>query len=157
MPASAAQQEVTEALDQLRLDIIAEMERRDLNATGAMVDSLEVDVMQDDTSTTGTLTAFDYWVNVGSGTPPGSDVKERDILTWMEAKDFEGANIGTAFFIARKINRDGSKAYRQGLPNAFETSIEAWAVSGLVTRLGERTANEYGDSFVEILRNNLKN
>lgn len=156
MPVSAAQQEVTDALDQLRLDIIAEMERRDLSATGAMIDSLEVDVTQDNTSTTGTLSALDYWVNVGSGTPPGSDVKERDILAWMEAKGFEDANVGTAFFITRKIRKEGSKAYRQGLPNAFDTAIDQWALSGLVTRLGERTANEYGDSFVELLRNNIR-
>lgn len=155
MPASASQQEVTGALEQLRLDVLAEMERRDLNATGAMSESIEVDVAQDAQGTTGTLSAFDYWVNIGSGTPPGSDVKERDIKAWMEAKGFEDANVATAFFIARKIRRDGSKAYRQGLPNAFETAIDAWEMSALVRNLGSETANEYGDSFVEILRTNL--
>lgn len=155
MPASIGVQEVSRALLDLEQRIKGEMARRDLNATNAMQESIEVDVSAVPEGTTGTLSALDYWVNVGSGTPPGSDVKERDIMQWMEAKGFEGDNAGIAFFIARKIRREGSKAYRQGLPNAFETSIAAWEASVLVRDLGELTANEYGDSFVSILRENI--
>lgn len=158
MPArDVAIQEVAKAMLALKLDIAGEMNRRDLSASGAMIASLDDEVTQDDTSTTGTLSALDYWVNVGSGTPPGSGVKEADIAQWMEDKGFEGANIATAFFITRKINREGSKAYRQGLPNAFDTAIDAWEASALMQNLGERTANQYGDSFIEILRNNIQN
>ncbi len=158
MPARPiAIQEVAKAMLTLKLDITGEMNRRDLSASGDMIASLDDQVTQDDTSTTGTLSALDYWVNVGSGTPPGSGVTERDIAQWMEDKGFEGANIATAFFITRKINREGSKAYRQGLPNAFDTAIDAWEASAQVQGLGELTANQYGDSFIEILRSNLQN
>lgn len=155
MPASVAVIEVIEALTALQVGIRGEMARRDLNATFAMSNSIEVDAEQDDSGVTGTLSALEYWVNVGSGTPPGSDVKERDIAEWMEAVGFEGDNAGLAFFIARKIRNEGSKAYRQGLPNAFETAIEAWENSALLRDLGQRTANEYGEAWVEVIRKQL--
>lgn len=150
-----AVQEVAKAMLALRIGVQGEMERRDLNASGRMSDSIEDDVTADATGVTGTLSALDYWVNVGSGTPPGTGVKERDIAQWMEDKGFEGANIATAFLISRKINREGSRDYRVGNPNAFETAIDAWEASVLVRDLGNTTANEYGDSFVELLRSNL--
>lgn len=149
--------EVARAMLALKLGVRDEMERRDLNASGRMSQSIEDQVVTDVDAVVGTLSAFDYWVNVGSGTPPGTGVKERDIAQWMEDKGFEGANIATAFFIARKINRQGSKDYRLGNPNAFETAIDAWERSALVRDLGAATANEYGDSFVELLRNTTKN
>ena len=150
-----AQAGVEDALEALRLDVLAEMERRGLNASYALVNSIENDVVQTDVSTTGTMTALDYWVNAGSGTPPGQGVREFDIAQWMEFKGFEGANIATAFFITRKINREGSKDYRLGNPNAFETAIDGWENSQVLVELASNTANEYGDSFYEVLRSNL--
>ncbi len=157
MQVSLAIAEVTAAMDALRVRVSDEIRRRDLIASGDMLRSLDVDVKQDSEGATGTLSALDYWVNVGSGTPPGSDVSERDIAKWMEDVGFEGDNAGIAWFIARKIRRDGSLDYRVGNPNAFETAIEQWENSSVVTQLGERTANEYGAAWVEVLRQNINN
>ena len=157
MQVSLAIAEVTAAMDALRERVAGEITRRDLVASGDMLRSLDVDVVSDPDGTTGTLSALDYWVNVGSGTPPGSDVTERDIAKWLDDKGFEGDNAGIAWFIARKIRRDGSKDYRVGNPNAFETAIEQWENSTVITQLGERTANEYGAAWVEVLRQNMNN
>ena len=157
MQVSLAIAEVTAAMDALRVRVSDEIRRRDLIASGDMLRSLDVDVKQDSEGATGTLSAIDYWVNVGSGTPPGGDVTEREISKWLDDKGFEGDNAGIAWFIARKIRRDGSKDYRVGNPNAFETAIEQWENSTVVTQLGERTANEYGAAWVEVLRQNMNN
>ena len=136
--------------------VSAELERRDLNASGAVNASMQTNTTQTPTSTTGTMLALDYWINVGSGTPPGSGVRESAILQWMEEKQFEGANIATAFFITRKINREGSLAYRQGLPNAFETAIDIWAKSTAFDTLDTVAENEYGKAYIDLLQKNLK-
>lgn len=154
MPArDFAIQEVGSAMEALRIGVLAEMDRRNLNATGAMAASVDPEVTQDAEATVGTLSALDYWVRVGSGTPPGGPVFVDDIQKWIDAK---GLDL-SAWAVARRIRRTGSKDFREGNPNAFETAIDQWEASALMQGLGERTANQYGDSFVEILRNNIQN
>lgn len=147
-----AKQEVDGALNTIRFNVLAEMNRRRLNATGRMSASVSNVVRQDQDGTSGFLTALDYWVNVGSGTPPGGPVLVADIQTWLNAK---GLDL-SAWGIARRIRRAGSKDFREGNPNAFETGIDAWEDSPSGQELGGRTANEYGDAYVDILVNNIK-
>lgn len=138
-------------MDALRSGVLDEIAREGHNATGALSASVTNTVTQDNTSTTGTMMALDYWVNVGSGTPPGGPVFVADIQEWIDAK---GLDL-SAWGVARKIRRAGSKDFREGNPNTFTTAIDAWEASVVVRDLGEKTANDYGDSFFEVLRSNL--
>ena len=93
MPArDVAIEEVGNAMEALRVAVLAEMDRRNLNATGAMAASVDPEVKQDATGTTGTLSALDYWVRVGSGTPPGGPVFVDDIQKSLLL------NVGDRFF-----------------------------------------------------------
>ena len=139
----------------LRQDIIAEMNRLDLNATGAMKASIEYDVTSDNDGTTGTLSALDYWVNVGSGTPPGTKVLVRDIQNWIDAKGIEDELESSAREIAKRIRLFGSLAYREGAPNAFETAITAWELNADTLNIGEATADAIGGEYVGIVTANL--
>ena len=47
-------------------------------------------------------------------------------------------------------------AYRQGLPNAFETAIDIWAKSTAFDTLDTVAENEYGKAYIDLLQKNLK-
>ena len=138
-------------MNRLRLDILAELDRRNLNATGAMRGSVDANTAQTTTATTSAITAFDYWVNVGSGTPPGGPVDVGAIARWLEVRQLNF----NAKMLARRISRIGSRDWREGNPNAFETAIEAWEQTPEFTGLGDRSANQYGQAWVDIVFNNL--
>lgn len=132
------------------------MARLDLNASGAMKASIEYNVTSDKDGTTGTLSALDYWVNVGSGTPPGSNVLVRDIQKWIEDKGIEDELDASAREITKRIRKFGSLAYREGAPNAFETAITAWELSADTLNIGEATADAIGGEYVGIVKANLE-
>ena len=135
----------------LRLDVLAELERRRINATGALSASVDVNTALLPTETVGTMTALGYWKTAGSGTPPGGPVRVSDIQTWLDAKGLDFS----AWAIARRIRRIGSKDFREGNPNAFLTAIETWETGPALEGLEELGANKYGDATVSLF-NNLK-
>lgn len=134
-------------MNDLQQGVWAELDRRNLNASGAMRTSVAVNTAQSATETVGTMTALDYWINVGSGTPPGTTVDIHSIAQWIEIRQlsFEPQ------YLKKRIEEDGSKDFQAGNPNAFDTAIEQWRNSARVLAIPDIVLEAYGKATLEII------
>lgn len=107
-----------EVFEQAKRDIIANHERAGQVASGKTRDSLSVEVTSDTTSATATMYGRKYFAALETGSapwkkrythPPRPFVET--IAKWMTDKGIEGVS---AYLVARKIMREGSKLYRDG-------------------------------------------
>lgn len=77
--------------------------------------------------------ALDYWVNVGSGTPKGTDVPFEALVRWAMNKGLTNSRkemASLAMNVRRKIRMEGSLDYRLGNPNIYLEAIEEFDKSG---------------------------
>lgn len=99
------------------------------DATGALGASISQELTEIARSgATGRITALDYWVNVGSGTPPGTFVSVEALVKWVKAKGIRSTDRGAILFATRvsyRIEEAGSRDFRRGGKNVFLTAIEA--------------------------------
>ena len=120
---------VQEILDDLKKDIQLNMVKRDKVASGETFRSIRSTVLSSEFFVRGSGSATDNWVNVGSGTPPGSGVTPKTILEWLNSRGLQGMRRA-ALPIARKINKLGSKDYRLKRENVFTEVIDRYSQEG---------------------------
>jgi hypothetical protein len=109
---------LTEVFEQAKRDIIANHERAGQVASGKTRDSLSVEVTSDTTSATATMYGRKYFAALETGSAPWKKQYEHPprpfvetIAKWMTDKGIEGVS---AYLVARKIMREGSRLYRDG-------------------------------------------
>lgn len=109
---------LTEVFEQAKRDIIANHERAGQVASGKTRDSLSVEVTSDITSATATMYGRKYFAALETGSAPWKKQYKHPpkpfvetIAKWMTDKGIEGVS---AYLVARKIMREGSKLYRDG-------------------------------------------
>lgn len=109
---------LTEVFEQAKHDIIANHERAGQVASGKTRDSLSVEVTSDTTSATATMYGRKYFAALETGSQPWKKQYKHPpkpfvetIAKWMTDKGIEGVS---AYLVARKIMREGSKLYRDG-------------------------------------------
>lgn len=107
-----------EVFEQAKRDIIANHERAGQVASGKTRDSLSVEVTSDTTSATATMYGRKYFAALETGSHPWKKQYKHPpkpfvetIAKWMTDKGIEGVS---AYLVARKIMREGSKLYRDG-------------------------------------------
>lgn len=107
-----------EVFEQAKRDIIANHERAGQVASGKTRDSLSVEVTSDITSATATMYGRKYFAALETGSAPWKKQYKHPpkpfvetIAKWMADKGIEGVS---AYLVARKIMREGSKLYRDG-------------------------------------------
>lgn len=107
-----------EVFEQAKRDIIANHERAGQVASGKTRDSLSVEVVSDTTSATATMYGRKYFAALETGSAPWKKQYKHPprpfvetIAKWMTDKGIEGVS---AYLVARKIMREGSKLYRDG-------------------------------------------
>lgn len=109
---------LTEVFEQAKRDIIANHERAGQVASGKTRDSLSVEVTSDTTSATATMYGRKYFAALETGSAPWKKQYKHPpkpfvetIAKWMVDKGIEGVS---AYLVARKIMREGSRLYRDG-------------------------------------------
>lgn len=109
---------LTEVFEQAKRDIIANHERAGQVASGKTRDSLSVEVTSDTTSATATMYGRKYFAALETGSQPWKKQYKHPprpfvetIAKWMTDKGIEDVS---AYLVARKIMREGSKLYRDG-------------------------------------------
>lgn len=107
-----------EVFEQAKRDIIANHERAGQVASGKTRDSLSVEVTSDTTSATATMYGRKYFAALETGSAPWKKQYKHPpkpfvetIAKWMLDKGIEGVS---AYLVARKIMREGSRLYRDG-------------------------------------------
>lgn len=107
-----------EVFEQAKRDIIANHERAGQVASGKTRDSLSVEVTSDTTSATATMYGRKYFAALETGSAPWKKQYKHPpkpfvetIAKWMADKGIDGVS---AYLVARKIMREGSKLYRDG-------------------------------------------
>lgn len=115
---------LTEVFEQAKRDIIANHERAGQVASGKTRDSLSVEVTSDTTSATATMYGRKYFAALETGSQPWKKQYKHPpkpfvetIAKWMVDKGIEGVS---AYLVARKIMREGTRLYRaDGRQNIF--------------------------------------
>lgn len=107
-----------EVFEQAKRDIIANHERAGQVASGKTRDSLSVEVTSDTTSATATMYGRKYFAALETGSAPWKKQYKHPpkpfvetIAKWMLDKGIEGVS---AYLVARKIMREGTRLYRDG-------------------------------------------
>jgi hypothetical protein len=119
---------LTEVFEQAKRDIIANHERAGQVASGKTRNSLSVEVTSDTTSATATMYGRKYFAALETGSAPWKKQYKHPprpfvdtIQRWMDDKCIEGVS---AYLVARKIMREGSKLYRdEGKQDIFTPVI----------------------------------
>lgn len=120
---------LTEVFEQAKRDIIANHERAGQVASGKTRDSLSVEVTSDTTSATATMYGRKYFAALETGSAPWKKQYKHPprpfvetIAKWMTDKGIEGVS---AYLVARKIMREGSRLYRdKGRQDIFTPVME---------------------------------
>lgn len=104
--------------EQARQDIIANHERAGQVASGRTRDSIKVEVMPGVSEYTATLYGREYFGALETGSRPWRKQYQHPpkpfvetVQQWMTDKGISGVS---AYLVARKIMREGSKLYRDG-------------------------------------------
>ena len=113
-----------QVFEQAKQDIIANHERAGQVASGRTRDSLSVEVTTDISSATATMYGRKYFAALETGSQPWKKQYKHPpkpfvetIAKWMTDKGIEGVS---AYLVARKIMREGTRLYRaDGRQNIF--------------------------------------
>lgn len=107
-----------DVFEQAKQDIIANHESAGQVASGKTRDSMSVEVTSDASSATATMYGRKYFAALETGSAPWENQYTHPpkpfvetIAQWMIDKGIEGVS---AYLVARKIMREGSKLYREG-------------------------------------------
>lgn len=99
------------------------------HATGSLGESITSEITEiARAGATGRILANEYWVNVGSGTPPGTFVEVEDLTEWVLIKRIRLTERGArrfAAYVSYKIEAEGSRDYRRKGVNVFLAAIDA--------------------------------
>lgn len=122
-----------EAVEKLRDDVRKIMVDRNKNATGGTSDGIAVIASQGDGFGQALLEADSTWKWVGNGRGPGRMPPIAPLQAWVNAR---GLSI-SAWGVAKKIAKLGSKDYREKRRNVFLQGIEAWERESLPVAEGK--------------------
>ena len=92
----------------------------------------------------GRMEANDNWRFVGNGRGPGRMPPVANIQSWLDTK---GLTI-SAWVVARKIGREGSKDFRQGNANVFEQAIDEWQFGPALLNATNAAADAVSDTII---------
>ena len=112
----------------IHVEVDKGLDARNINASGRLKRSNRTEVAPGVGSTSATLYALSYWKNAGSGSPPGTKAEPSDLAQWAIDKGLannDRAALKLGYLVARKIERFGSKQYREGGDNVYDKAIEA--------------------------------
>ena len=112
----------TVALAMYDLERKVKAEGRIRNTTQGIFDRLRVTTTSGTGFVSGVMEGDDYWVFVGNGRGPGGMPPVDNIQAWI---DRAGLTI-SAFAVARKIAKEGTRAHRRGEANVFTSVIDQW-------------------------------
>ena len=103
------------------------LDERGINASGRLQRSNRVDLRESVSASTGVFSALSYWRTAGSGSPPGTYVEWTALKRWAMDKGLannERRAARIAMLVQRKIQKEGSKQYREGGKNVYRQAIE---------------------------------
>lgn len=109
-------------------DAIDRLDDRNINSSGRLKRSTTTEVRIGFGSSEATLFALEYWKQAGSGSPPGTKTDPFDLAQWARDKGLannDRAALKLGVLVSRKIERSGSKDFREGNPNVYIEAIEA--------------------------------
>lgn len=109
-------------VDVLKANVRDEMERRGKNATGDTSRRIETITSGGDETGTASLEADSQWKYVGNGRGPGGRPPIGNLRRWIQAR---GLRI-SAFALANKIAKEGTRDFRLKRTNVFLDEIDAW-------------------------------
>jgi len=115
-------------IDGIEADASAELDDRNINASGKLKRSHRTEVTIGTASSTASFYALNYWTESGSGSPPGTKVEPSALAQWAIDKGLannerRAARIG--YLVSQKIAREGSFYHRTGGENVYSTAIDA--------------------------------
>ena len=100
----------------------------------------------------GRLSANANWRYVGNGRGPGAMPPVDNIRRWIEAK---GLSL-SAWAVAKRIAKEGSRDHRQGNANVFEEGITEWQSNETLIAAAEEVAAALADTVVVDLQTGLR-
>lgn len=110
------------AMVDLARGIQRDMRARDKNATGGTSRGIEVNAVGGNSFTQGTLIADSQWRYVGSGRGPGMRPPIEPLKKWIAARNL----TISAYAVANRIAKEGSRDYRLRNTNVFIDAIDRW-------------------------------
>lgn len=142
---------VEQVLEESCREIIENHERAGQVASGKTRDSLKHEVVTGVSGVTGTIYGRKYFAALETGSKPWKKQYAHPpkpfvntIAQWMADKGIEGVS---AYLVARKIMREGTKLYREGgRKDIFTTSLEA---------IQERIEQEISSLFSTIIEKTI--
>ena len=144
MRLDAARSAVAIAMFDLERRIKAEGRVR--NTTARIYDEMVTTVDVGAGYVEGSLLANDYWRYVGNGRGPGQMPPVQKIADWIQRA---GLDL-SAWAVARKIAKEGSRAHRRGEANVFMSAAEAWEASGVMRDVEEAAGLDVEKQIFEI-------
>ena len=100
----------------------------------------------------GRMSANTNWRYVGNGRGPGRMPPVDNIRRWIEAR---GLSL-SAWAVAKRIAREGSKDHRQGNANVFEQGIAEWQSNESLIAAADEVAAALADTVVVDLQTGLR-
>ena len=98
------------------------MRDRDKNATGDTSRGIEVNAVGGGGYVQGTLIADSQWKYVGNGRAPGRRPPIEPLNKWIAARNLDIS----AYAVANRIAKEGSRDYRKRNTNVFVEAIDKW-------------------------------
>lgn len=132
--------------------VIAGMEQRGKNATGATMRSTQIATLGDETFAEGTYSAADHWKYVGNGRGPGQMPPVENLAAWDRTK---GDNTN-GWALAVNIAKRGTRDFRQKNSNIFLDAEEAWQKFD-VPKIAARAADILEGAIIETSITSLRN
>lgn len=140
------------AINEVKARAIEEAERRGKIATRGTLNSLSVSVTPMPWGGVARMEGEEQWKFVGNGRGPGGMPPVGRLQAWINAK---GLDL-SAWAVARKMAREGSRDYRNRAPNVFLSAVDDFEQGGGLDRLEADAADEMEDVAADAVVRNLK-
>lgn len=140
------------AINEVKARSIEEAERRGKVATRGTINSLAVSVVETGSGGVAYLTGEEQWKFVGNGRGPGKMPPIANIEAWVSAK---GVDV-SAWAVATKIAREGSRDWRNRAPNVFLSAMDDFERGGGLERLEDAGGSELENVAADMVAEQLK-
>lgn len=143
---------VEAAMDDLVGRIKEEASYRGKVASGGTLAALRTATLSSTGFVVGTLTGPSHWRYVGNGRGPGRMPPVNSIEAWIASK---GLNL-SAWAVAKRIAKEGSRDFRLKRTNIFNDSIEAWQEGRPFADVEAAGVKVFGDAYVQAVQTTFK-
>lgn len=140
------------AINEVKARAIEEAERRGKVATRGTINSLSVAVVPMPWGGVARMEGEEQWKYVGNGRGPGGMPPVGRLQSWIDAK---GLDL-SAWAVARKMAREGSRDYRNRAPNVFMSAVDDFEQGGGLDRLEADAADELENVAADAVVKNFK-